>query len=121
MGDYRQQQIEALAMVADYSDKLIPAMEEVAEELTGEMKEDTEAYLLQIIDAFNFVIETFNVTRDLVNENEVLINEDALESQIGKFSDAMIAKDFKKAGVVIKGGIIDFLKVYNLRAKELVG
>ena len=120
MGDYREQQIEALVMVSEYMDKVIPAMEEVCAELAGDMKDDTLDYLRQIIDAFNFVIETFNVTRDLVNEDEVLIVESELEKEIGTLSDAMMAKDYKRAGVIMQGGILDFLKVYNVRAKELI-
>ena len=121
MDDYRQQQIEALAMVSDYMDKLIPAIEEVSAELMGEMKEDTVSYLDQIIDAFNFVIETFNVTRDIANENNALIVEAELDKEIKSLSGSLKIKDYRRVGQILSGSILDFLKVYNLKAKELVG
>ena len=48
-------------------------MEQVITEIKGDMQEDTVDFLLQIIDGFNFMIETYNVTRDIVNDPEVLI------------------------------------------------
>lgn len=119
MEDYRLQQIEAISMVSEYIEKLIPAMTEVCEELTGTMKADTLDYLKQIIDAFNFVIETYNVTKDVVNEDGVLIIDSELDKEVNRLSDAMIAKDYKKAGMIMSGSIIDFLKVYHERAIAL--
>ena len=119
MEDLKQQKLEALAMVSEYMDKVIPAMEEVSAELVGEMKEDTVDYLNQIIDAFNFVIETFNATRDLVNANQELILEDALDKEVNNLSAAMKAKDYPKVGVIMQGAVLDFVKVFNLKAKEL--
>jgi len=119
MDNLKQQQLEALSMMAEYMDKLIPAMEEVSAELTGEMKEDTIDYLNQIIDAFNFVIETFNATRELVNPKDELIVESALDKEVNSLSDSLKAKDYKKVGELLKGSILDFVKVFNVKAKEL--
>ncbi len=83
----REQKLEALKTAAEYIEKLLPAMEEVISEIKGEMKEDTVDFLLQIIDGFNFMIETYNVTRDLVNDPETLINDDELERAVGSLSD----------------------------------
>lgn len=120
MEDFKQQQIEALKMVSEYMDKLIPAMEEVSAELVGEMKEDTVPYLDQIIEAFNFVVETFNVTRDIVNPSEELIIESALDDEIASLSGALKIKDYKKVGTLIGGSILDFVKVFNQKAKEII-
>lgn len=121
MEDLKQQQIEVLGMISEYIEKLVPAMEEVSTELIGEMKEDTVDFLNQIIDAFNFVIEAYNATRDLINESEELINDTALDEQVKEFSAALKAKDYPKVGKLMQEGIIDFLKVYGLRAKEILG
>lgn len=120
MDDFKKQQLEALSMVSEYMDKLIPAMEEVGAELKGTMKEDTVDYLNQIIDAFNFVIETFNATRDIVNENNSLIIESALEKEINTLSNAMKTKNYRSVGDLISGSMLDFVKVFNLKAKELI-
>jgi len=120
MSDFRQQQMEALAMVSEYMDKLIPAMQEVSAELIGEMKEDTVDYLNQIIDAFNFVIETFNATRDLVNADEELIIESVLEEEIGNLSNAFKTKNYIKIGEILGGSLLDFVKVFNQKAKDVI-
>lgn len=119
MDDIRQQQLDALKMVADYSDRLIPAMTDVIAELKGEQQDDTLAFLAQIIDALNFVIETFNVTRDLVNEKEIVIDEDDLESTVNRLSDAMISKNYEKAAQVMDERVLPFLKTYNASARTL--
>lgn len=120
MDDLKQQKLEALAMAAEYTDKVIPAMEEVSAELLGELKDDTVDFLNQIIDAFNFVVEIFNATRDMVNANQELIVEDALEKEINSLSSALKKKDYPEVGKILQGGVLDFVKVFNLKAKELI-
>lgn len=121
MADLKQQQMEALGMISEYIEKLVPAMEEVSAELVGEMKEDTVDFLNQIIDAFNFVIEAYNGTRDLINETEELINDKVLDEQVNEFSAALKTQDYPKVGKLMQEGIVDFLKVYKLRAREILG
>ena len=121
MEDLRHQQLEVLGMISGYIEKLVPAMEEVSAELTGEMKEDTVDYLNQIVEAFNFVIEAYNGTRNLINETEKLINDDSLDAQVKEFSAALKVKNYPKIGNLMQDGIIDFLKVFDVRARELLG
>ena len=95
MDTIREQKLEALKTAEEYLGKLIPAMEEVISEIKGDMKEDTVDYLLQIIDGFNFMIETYNVTRDIVNDPEPLINDDQLEITVGKLPRCSIHSDIR--------------------------
>ncbi len=119
MDNIREQKLEALKSAAEYLGKLIPAMEEVILEIKGQMQEDTVDYLLQIIDGFNFMIETYNVTRDLVNDPEPLINDDELERTVGNLSDGFSKKDYAAIADELSTDVVPFLKVFKTAAEKI--
>ena len=119
MDTIREQKLEALRTAVEYLEKLIPAMEEVISEIKGEMKEDTVDFLLQIIDGFNFMIETYNVTRDIVNDPEMLINDDELEKTVGELSNGFSRKDYPAIANELESDIIPFLKVFKEAASRI--
>lgn len=120
MEKINQQKIDALSMASEYMDKLIPSMETVVSEIKGEMKDDTVDFLMQIIDGFNFILEVYNATEDVINGEEVLINNDALEETISSLSNGFSKKDYAKIAEDLEAAIVPFLKVYNEAAKKLV-
>ena len=113
MDTIKEQKMEALRNAAEYLEKLIPAMEQVISEIKGEMQEDTVDFLLQIIDGFNFMIETYNVTRDLVNDPEPLIVDEQLEKVVGSLSDGFARKDYTAIADKLSSDIVPFLKVFK--------
>lgn len=115
--DIREQQIELLVTVNEYAGKLVPAMKEVIGELKGEQKEDTVAYLGQIIDGLNFVIEAYNVTKDLINEEGNIVDEKEFEDSIQKLSKVMMAKEYDKAADVLDSDIVPFLEKVEEKSK----
>ena len=119
MGTIEEQKNEALKTVAEYLEKLIPAMENVIAEIKGEMQEDTVDFLLQVIDGLNFVIETYNVTRDVVNNPEPLINDDQLEKAVGVLSEGFSKKDYPAIADELFGDIVPFLKVFKAAADKI--
>ena len=118
MEGIREQKLEALKTAKDYLDRLIPAMEEVISEIKGEMKEDTVDFLLQIVDGFNFMIETYNVTRDIVNDPDPLINDDILEEAVKRLSDGFSKKDYVSTADELSNDIVPFLKVFKEAAAK---
>lgn len=118
METIKEQKLEALKNADEYLGKLIPAMEQVISELKGEMQEDTVDFLLQIIDGLNFMIETYNVTRDIVNEPEVLINDDELEKAVGTLSEGFSKKDYAAIADELSSDIVPFLKVFKEAASK---
>ena len=114
----REQKIEALKTAEEYIGKLVPAMEQVISEIRGDMQEDTIDFLLQIVDGFNFMIETYNVTKDIVNEPEQLINDDELEKAVGRLSDGFSRKDYNAIAEELSTDVIPFLKVFAEAAKR---
>ena len=118
METIREQQNEALKTAAEYLGKLIPAMEQVISEIRGQMQEDTVDFLLQVIDGLNFMIETYNVTREVVNDPEPLINDDELEKAVGALSEGFSKKDYSAIADELSGDIIPFLKVFKVAAEK---
>ncbi len=119
MDTIREQKLEALKTASEYLERLIPAMEQVISEIKGEMQEDTVDFLLQIIDGFNFMIETYNVTRDLVNDPEPLIVDEELEKVVGSLSEGFSRKDYSAIADELSNDIVPFLKVFKEASTRL--
>ena len=115
----REQKIEALKTAEDYLGRLIPAMEQVVSEIRTQMQEDTVDFLLQIMDGFNFMIETYNVTRDMINDPEQLINDEQLESAVSRLSDGFSRKDYPAIADELTTDILPFLKVFKEAAGKV--
>lgn len=60
MNEELQQELEALQVLNQFLDKLIPNMENLCRELRGASKPDTQAFKKQCLDAFNWTIEIYN-------------------------------------------------------------
>ncbi len=116
MEDIRVQQMEALKMADEYLKKLIPSMEAVIEELNGKEKEDTQEYLNQVIEGLNFMIETFNATMDLINEENTVIDKEEINREVLNLSDAMLSKNYRHAATIMDSGILPFLKTLEQTA-----
>lgn len=119
MDTIREQKIEALKTAKDYLERLIPAMEQVISEIQTQMQDDTIDFLLQIIDGFNFMIETYNATRDMVNDPEPLINDDELENAVSRLSNGFSKKDYASIADELSTDIIPFLKVFKEAAGKI--
>ena len=120
MDTIKEQKLEALRTASEYLEKLIPAMEQVISEIKGEMQEDTIDFLLQIMDGFNFMIETYNVTRDLINDPDPLINDDKLEIVVNSLSDGFSKKNYAAISDELESDIIPFLKVFKEAADKKI-
>lgn len=119
MATVREQQLEALRDAADYMDRLIPAMEEVISEINGEMKDDTVDFLHQIVDGLNFMIETYNVTKDIVNADAPLINDDIFEECVGRMSEGFKRSDYKAIAKELESSILPFLFVFREASRRV--
>lgn len=120
MSTVKEQQLEALSEAASYLDKLIPAMEQVISEIKGQMQEDTIDFLHQIVDGLNFMIETYNVTKDVINVDGPLINEDVLEACVGRLSEGFKNSDYKAIADELDSSIVPFLKVFKEASKRAI-
>ena len=112
--ELQAQQVEALQVVNGYIKKLIPSMETIITELSGEKQEDTDAFLDQIINGLNWVIEVFNGTMSLINQDKVVLNKDEVNQEVLQLSDALIAKNDARIATVLDSGILPFLKEFEI-------
>lgn len=119
METIKEQKLEALRTAEDYLGRLIPAMEQVVAEIREQMQEDTVDFLLQIIDGLNFMVETYNVTRDIINDPEPLINDEQLENAVSRLSEGFSKKDYPAIAEELSTGIIPFLKVFKEAASRI--
>lgn len=115
----KQQQLEALEELYHYTQKLIPAIETVSGELKGSRQEDTDDYIKSIINGINWTIEVLNRTMELVNEEEVIIDKQKVNSGILRLGEAIKEKDDEKIADTLTVEIIPFLTNLSIRAAVL--
>ena len=120
MDNMKVQQMEALSTVIEYIDKLVPNMETIIRELRGKRQEDTDEFLNHILIGMNWVIETFNVTMDIINGERVRIDKDEVNSRIIDLGEALKEKDDNRIADILEGDVIPFLKLFKISAEEFV-
>lgn len=108
MEDNRKEEKEALAVLAEYSPKLIKSMKAVVEELCGNRQPDTDEYLLSIIKGMNWEIEVLNGTMDYLNETEQVIDKAAANELFISFSRTYQEKDDIKLADAFEKDMIPF-------------
>lgn len=110
MDDYRQQQVEALHAAHEYSAKIINGINNVTTELRGVRLPDTDAYLKEIVNGLNWLIEVTNRTLDVINENELLIDKERVNVAVNKLGTALSQNDDEQIAGALETGVLDFLK-----------
>ena len=78
MADREQLQRDVLAELISYSDSLIPALQDIIEELRGESMEDTNDFLGEVINGINWEIEVYNQCASLINSKSSYIDRKAM-------------------------------------------
>lgn len=109
MSELTQEKREAIEVMNEYLDKLIPSIEEAAQELEYGRKPDTDDFVKKCIDGLNWVIEIYNRVSDIINEKEEKINKEEINPIIMELGKALQNKDDLKIAEVLKG-VIPFLK-----------
>ena len=95
MEDKRAEQIEALATLAEYNEKVLKNIPILVRELRGERLEDTDKFLTAIVNAINWEVQVLNGTLDVLNEKEENVSKENVNQKILALSDALKAKDDK--------------------------
>lgn len=113
MDNFREQQIEAMAIAGEYCNKLINGINNIVSELRGSRLPDTDEYLNDIIKGLNWVLEVTNSTMDLVNENEVVIDKEVTNNAVLTLSNALKLKDDNMIADCLDGNIKTFLETYR--------
>lgn len=109
MAELTQEKKEAMEVMGEYLDKLIPGIEAVGQELTGDRKPDTDTFLKNCIDGLNWVVEIYNRVSDVINEGTVKIDKEEVNPVIMELSEALKVKDDMRTAEALKG-VLPFLQ-----------
>lgn len=118
MEDLKAQQIEALEVAVQYCDKIIPAVKNIIDEFSGNRQEDTNEYMVSILNGLNWIFEVYNGTQELINKDETIIDRDVVNLYVKKLNDANQADDDAKRAEAFKG-ILEFLETFKASAIKL--
>jgi len=111
-------QKETLQSIAEYIPNLISGINTVVPELRGEEKEDTWEYLRMIIDGFNWVIDAYNGTSSLINNDKETIDEADISDKNNKLGKAYTSKNGTDVADSLEKDIVPFLnKLMEIASK----
>lgn len=110
MIENRTEKIEALKVAQEYCKRLEKGMTTLIAELRGGRLPDTSEYLDTVIKGLNWVIEVYNATRDVINENENMIDKDAVNEETVRLNMALKQNDDAAIAGIMESGIIPFVK-----------
>ena len=111
MDTLRAEKLEALEAARDYSERLKKGMQTVAEALRNNTRDaDIETLLKQCIDVLNWVIEIYNRTSDVLNEEGIQIQKEQINQSVMELSTALKEDDGAKIAYCFESGAIPFLE-----------
>lgn len=105
-----EQQKEAMQEAAGYLSRLIPAAEGMADEFKGELQEDSYDMLDMVVEGLNWVIQVYNGTKDVINQETEQVDSKTMDQKITKFGTAYTAHD--QSGIVsgLEEAVLPFLR-----------
>ncbi len=106
--DIKTIQEETIDSIKEYLPELLRGINNVIPEVTGEEKEDTWEYLRMIIDGFNWVIEAYNGTSELLNPNGAIDNRD-ISAKVDGLGKAYRNHDGNEVGAILQNDIVPFI------------
>lgn len=93
MEDNRQEQVEALEVMAEFNGRLVKNLPILVKELSENRLEDTDKFLKSIIDAINWEIQVVNGTMDVLNDGRARVDKEAFNEKIIAVGNAVASKD----------------------------
>ncbi len=116
-------QKEVLQELITYSDSLIPALQQVIEELKDKSKEkvDTEDFLGEVINGINWEIEVYNQCASLINERCNYIDKKVMIASVKSLGMALNSGDAWLISDCLEYDFLPFLNKLDLAAKLVVG
>lgn len=111
---------EALKVMDEYLDKLIPGMRVLVTELSGTRKSDTDTFLKNCTDSFNWMIEIYNRTCDVINQDKERVNKEEINPGIIALAEALKEGNDKKTAEALEGRIIPFLEQLKNAVREVL-
>ena len=114
-----EQQKEAMQEAAGYLSRLIPAAEGMVDEFKGELQEDSYDVLDMVVEGLNWVIQVYNGTKEVINQEQEQINSKAMDQKISEFGSAYTAHDQSAIVSGLEEGVLPFLRKMKEIADEV--
>lgn len=119
MEDNRAEQREALEVLMEFNERLVKNMKIIVKELSGERLDDTDNFLKAIIDGINWEVQVVNGTMELLNEDEIRIHKEEINSKIVALGNAVAEKEDKKMAAAMNE-LIPVFETLGAAAKDAV-
>lgn len=113
-------QREVLKELISYSERLIPAVQDIIEELRTEVKADTNDYLNEVINGINWEIEVYNQCADLINVNSNYIDKKVMIEAVQHLGTSLNSGDYQQVADCFENDFLTFLNKLTLGAKAVV-
>ncbi len=118
MDEYVKLQMKGLREVIDYSQKLLPAVLEIIEELKLGRKADTGEILNLIILGINWEIEMYNYCEKLINSERRVVDKRQMTVAVNDLGKVLKSGDDWMIADCLELHFVPFLSVLESAAKE---
>ena len=102
-------QKETIESMKGYIPNLVQKLEGMVVELRTNVQEDSWEYLRMMIDGFNWVLEAYNGTSSIINQDGT-IDEAVVQKTVDDLSSAFIGNKAEETATIIEAGVVPFLK-----------
>ena len=120
MEQREQLQKEVLLELISYSEKLIPGVQILIDELKNGTKEDTGEFLNEIITGINWEIEVYNQCSALINSKSNYIDKKVMTEAVTHLGQSLSSGDNFLVATCFEEDFIPFLNKLALAAKMVV-
>lgn len=110
MENLQEQKQEALRVVGEYLQRLIPGLGTLCGELKGSRQADTDAFRKQCIDGLNWVIAVYNQVSDMIDAKKLHTAKQEINDRLGALGDAIRQNEDAKIADILESAVIPFLK-----------
>lgn len=121
MDEREQLQREVLKELISYSERLIPAVQMVIEELRNKENEDTNEFMNEVINGINWEIEVYNQCASLINSQSNYIDKKAMIVAVTNLGQCLSGDDDLKVAECFEQDFLPFLNKLALAAKMVMG
>lgn len=118
--DIRQQQLEVLQSVVEYTPKVLKELRTLTAEFYGIKQDDSEEYLDFVLENINWELEALNGTIDMLNEYSDMINKQETNEIILNLNGALSSKVDAKIADALSNGLIPLLEQFSYVAEQLL-
>lgn len=106
----RQEKIEAIVGICQYDQKLINALEDLADDLKSGKETLPSELLGTIMQGINWTVEVLNQTMDVFNEGEEKLEKQMINDALVAFNEAFTSSDAGKIAAAIQDSLLPCLE-----------